>query len=109
MTGVALAALGIGVAVYVLAPLRRPDAAEAERVGAAESALRDAHSRHEQILAALRDLEDDRATAKVGDDDYASMRAQLTAQAVEIMQRIDELEERQRDPAPRAVRDDAGS
>ncbi len=87
----AVAALALTVAVVVLAPLFRPDAKEAERVSSALSVEQDLSARHAMALAALRDLEDDRATGKIGDADYAASKAQLSGRAVELMKRLDGL------------------
>ena len=86
-----IAALALTVAVVVLAPLFRPDAQEAERVSSALSVEQDLSTRHAMALAALRDLEDDRQTGKIGDADYAQMRAKLEARAVELMKSLDGL------------------
>jgi hypothetical protein len=86
-----IAALALTVAVVVLAPLFRPDALEAERVASALSVEQDLSTRHAMALAALRDLEDDRQTGKIGDADYAQMRAKLEARAVELMKSLDGL------------------
>jgi len=85
------AALALTVAVVVLAPLFRPDAQEAERVSSALSVEQDLSTRHAMALAALRDLEDDRQTGKIGDADYAQMRAKLESRAVELMKSLDGL------------------
>jgi len=86
-----IAALALTVAVIVLAPLFRPDAQEAERVSSALSVEQDLSTRHAMALAALRDLEDDRQTGKIGDADYAQMRGKLEARAVELMKSLDGL------------------
>ena len=39
----------------------------------------------------LKDLEDDRATDKIGEEDYREIHARLTGQVVEVMRRLDEL------------------
>ena len=85
------AALALTVAVVVLAPLFRPDAQEAERVSSALSVEQDLSTRHAMALAALRDLEDDRQTGKIGDADYAQLRAKLETRAVELMKSLDGL------------------
>ena len=87
----AVAALALTVAVVVLAPLFRPDAQEAERVSNALSAEQDLSTRHAMALGALRDLEDDRATGKIGDADYTELRAKLETRAVELMKSLDGL------------------
>jgi hypothetical protein len=87
----AVSALALLVAVVVLAPLFRPDAQEAERVSNALSIEQDLNTRHEMAIAGLRDLEEDRQTGKIGDADYAALRAKLEARAVELMKRLDGL------------------
>ena len=91
MIPLAVSALALVVAAVVLAPLFRPDAQEAERVSNALSIEQDLNTRHAMALAALRDLEDDRQTGKIGDADYAALRAKLEARAVELMKRLDGL------------------
>jgi len=91
IAAVAIAALAVAVAVVVLQPLFRPDAQEAERVSNALSTEQDLSTRHTMALAALRDLEDDRQTGKIGDADYAALRARLEASAVELMKSLDGL------------------
>jgi cytochrome c-type biogenesis protein CcmI len=80
--------------VWVLAPLFRTDAAEAERVAVALSEVEDLYSQREMALGALKDLEDDRATGKIGDADYADLKDRYSRRAVEILRRLDELEAR---------------
>jgi hypothetical protein len=87
----AVAALALAVAAVVLAPLFRPDAQERERVSNVLSAEQDLSTRHAMALAALRDLEDDRATGKIGDADYAALKARLETRAVELMKSLDGL------------------
>ena len=91
MIGLAVGGLALFVAAVVLAPLFRPDAREAERVSNALSAEQDLHTRHAMAVAGLRDLEEDRQTGKIGDADYAELRAKLEARAIELMKRLDGL------------------
>jgi hypothetical protein len=91
VTALVVGALALFVAVVVLAPLFRPDALEAERVSNALSTEQDLSTRHAMALAGLRDLEDDRQTGKIGDADYAALRAKLEARAVALMKSLDEL------------------
>lgn len=88
--------LALLVAAVVLAPLFRPGAQEAERVSNALSAEQDLTTRHAMALAALRDLEDDRQTGKIGDADYAAMRARLESRAVLLMKSLDGLSQERR-------------
>lgn len=87
----AVALLALTVAGIVLAPLFRPDAKEAERLSSALSNEQDLNARHAMTLAALRDLEDDRQTGKIGDADYEELRTKLEARAVLLMKGLDAL------------------
>ena len=84
-----IAAAALVAAGFVLAPLFRPDAAEAERVAKRLSAEEDLHAHHAMAVASLRDLEDDRATGKIDDEDYAAMKGSLETRAIDLMKRID--------------------
>lgn len=84
--------IGIAALTFVFVPLFRKDAAEAERLAAASSELRDLRSRKQMLLASLRDLEDDRSTGKIDEQDYEQLKDRLTAQAVKVMKRLDELQ-----------------
>ena len=91
IAAVAVLALALAVAAIVLAPLFRKDAREAERVSNVLSAEQDLSTRHAMALGALRDLEDDRQTGKIGDADYATLKAKLETRAVELMKGLDGL------------------
>jgi len=95
-----LIALALGVLWFVAAPLLRSDAAESERVVSAESEAVELHSRHEMLLASLADLEEDRATGKLSDEDYEQLHESLTVRAIEVMKRIDALPEPGTAPPP---------
>jgi hypothetical protein len=85
--------LAIAVATWVVAPFFRPDALETERVARALSAEEDLHTRYTMTVAALRDLDEDRATGKVGDADYDAQRSLLSSRAVDLMKQLDDLGE----------------
>ncbi len=103
--GTILALLLAVVAVgFILAPLFRADAAHEERVTARLSEEEDLLSQREMASASLRDLEDDRATGKIGDQDYAAAKTELTARAVAAMKRLDEIAAARANPRPEAVR-----
>lgn len=86
--------VGLAAAVYVAAPLLRSDALDPEeRPEAAIGELRELHERQQMLLASLKDLEDDRATDKLDEQDYERLKAELSGQAIEVMQRIDTQEE----------------
>ncbi|HUC43795.1 MAG TPA: hypothetical protein VMR65_07150, partial [Candidatus Sulfotelmatobacter sp.] len=61
------------------------------RVAQRVSEEEDLHAQNAMALSALRDLEEDRATGKIGDDDYAEIKAALEQRAVDLMKRIDAL------------------
>jgi hypothetical protein len=96
IAAIAVGLLALAVAAFVLAPLFRPDAREAERVANALSAEQDLTARHAMAVAAIRDLEEDRQTGKIGDADYESMRAKLEARAISLMRDLDALAESRR-------------
>ena len=90
IAALAVAVLALAAAAFVLAPLFRPDAREAERAARALSAEQDLHARYGMVVGALRDLEEDRATGKIGDADFAAQQAELQAKALDLMKQIDE-------------------
>jgi len=83
--------LAATVAFVVLAPLFHPGALAAERVSRQLSTEQDLHTRHVMAMAALRDLEDDRQTGKIGDADYAALKGKLEARAIELMKSLDAI------------------
>ena len=85
--------LAVAVMAFVLAPLFRREAEEEERRASAADEMQELHSRREMALSALKDLEDDRATGKIGDEDYQDLKTKLTLQAVGLMKRLDGLED----------------
>jgi cytochrome c-type biogenesis protein CcmI len=78
LLGLVVLAAGL-VFAFVAAPLR-PD-----RADAVEAGPEDAASERVAVYAALRDLEHDRETGKLADEDYASMRAELRARAAALL------------------------
>ncbi len=104
MTGFVLIVLALAVLWFVASPLLRSDAAESERVVSAESEAVELQSRHAMLLAALADLEEDRSTGKLTDEDYARLHESLTSRAVEVLKKIDALPETETVPlGPRAL------
>jgi len=108
MTGgiAVLLVLAAACLLWIAAPLFRSDSDTIEEASAHLSEAREWQSRHEMALSSLKDLEDDRATEKIGEKDYASLKNRLTARAVETMKRLDELktlEKSRREAGPRAV------
>ena len=86
----ALAALG--AALWIARPLarrERPADAEAPRLARA----RELHSQRSMLLAALKDLEEDRALGKLAEADFADLQARLSGQAVAVLRQLDVLEQ----------------
>ena len=78
-------ALLAAVVLVVSAPLRRPrrdDASADAKVGALEAAKQ---AKYREI----RDAEMDRRTGKLSQDDWRALDAQLRAEAMEILRRLD--------------------
>ena len=103
LCALALAALA---AAWIVAPLLRADAAQQERARNFLGNLADLQSEREMALSALRDLEDDRATGKISESDYDSLKARFTERAVDVLKRLDEAEAASRGPRP-VPREDA--
>jgi hypothetical protein len=103
VTVVLVLLLASAVVAFVLAPLFRRDAAEAERVGAVHSEERDLASRREMLIAALRELEDDRAARRIDEPDYAELHARLSSEAVDVMRQLDAIDEARRGVRPVGV------
>lgn len=89
------AAMGLAVAAWVFSPLFARGAGEKEKARTATGEKADLLSRKEMLLASLKDLEDDRETDKISEHDYMQLKNKLTAQAIEIMKKLDD------EPAPR--------
>jgi hypothetical protein len=76
--------------LLISAPLRRPppapDAPEVADLAALEAAK-------EAKYREIRDAELDRRTGKLSDEDWHALDAQLRAEAVDILKRLDEVSE----------------
>jgi len=103
MTAALVLLLAFALVLFVLAPLFRADAAEAERVGAVKSEERDLASRREMLVAALRDLEEDRAARRVDELDYRELHARLSAEAIDVLRQLDAIDEARRGAGPVGV------
>jgi hypothetical protein len=89
---------------FVAAPLfRTHPAGEPDWQACALSRARELQSQRDMLLGSLKDLEDDRATDKIGDEDYRDLKARLSGQAIEVLKRLDELEQ-EREQASDVVR-----
>jgi hypothetical protein len=74
----------VGIVAFVAAPLVRPPAATAD--SPAGLALVE---RRDRALAALRELEFDHRTGKVGDEDYGAVLASLRQEAAEALAAVE--------------------
>ena len=79
------------VAAVVTIPLRRSDRGEGPDPVGAERA--DLEARKEARYREIRDAEADHATGKLSDEDFARLDRELRAEAIEILKRLDKLDE----------------
>lgn len=106
MSGGSWISLGLAFvgAIFVLWPLRQRARTSHDLAAESLSSSRDLQSQQEMLLTSLRDLEDDHATDKISDADYAELRARLSGEAIEVMRKLDTAEEqRAADAASRTV------
>jgi hypothetical protein len=84
-------AIVVLVAAVVTVPLRRRDRGEdADPVRAERAEL---EARKEARYREIRDAEADHATGKLSDEDFARLDRELRAEAIEILKRLDKLDE----------------
>jgi len=77
------------VAWFVAEPLRRRPSTEPE--DPAEAELADLEARKRAKYRQIRDAEADHAAGKLTDEDFRRLDAELRAEAIEILKRIDRL------------------
>jgi hypothetical protein len=77
--------LAIAAVLLVLEPILRPAGMAAPAAGEAEPEEDPRERRKELALAALKEIEFDRATGKLSDADYEKMLARYTREAVEAL------------------------
>ena len=88
-------AIVVLVAWFVTAPIRnRPASAQPEDPSIAE--LADLEARKRAKYQQIRDAEADHASGKLTDEDYQRLDAELRAEAVDILKRIDRVRPRER-------------
>jgi uncharacterized membrane protein len=80
------------VAWFVTAPLR--DRAPAQSDDPAVADLADLEARKRAKYREIRDAEADRASGKLTEEDYARLDRELRAEAIDILKRIDRLQQR---------------
>lgn len=74
--------------VWVLVPLRRPEAERAD----VRTLTDEADARKRAALEAIVDLEDDRGVGKLAENDFRALKRQYEAEAVGAMAELDALE-----------------
>jgi hypothetical protein len=80
------------VAWFVTAPLRDREPAREEDPAVAE--LADLEARKRAKYRQIRDAETDRAAGKLTDEDFRRLDRELRAEAIDILKRIDRLQQR---------------
>ena len=87
--------LALAAVLLVMEPLLR--ASTGQRVAEAEPLFSDSDDeadpllmRRDRALAALKEIDFDKATGKLSDEDYARMKAQFTTEALEALRAADE-------------------
>ena len=82
-------AIVVLVAWFVTEPLRRRRSTQHEDSAVAE--LADLEARKEAKYRQIRDAEADHASGKLSDSDYERLDAELRAEAIEILKKIDRV------------------
>lgn len=77
------------VALFVLAPLRAADHGGVDAVRTDDPVLADLEARKQAKYREIRDTEMDHAQRKLSDPDFRRQDAELRAEAIEILKRID--------------------
>jgi hypothetical protein len=77
------------VALFVLAPLRAAEDGGVEVVATDDPVLADLEARKQAKYREIRDTEMDHAQGKLSDRDFRRQDAELRAEAIEILKRID--------------------
>jgi hypothetical protein len=80
------------VALFVTRPLLRPEGDDATDPLQAERA--ELEARKEAKYREIRDAEADRASGKLGEEDFGRINRELRGEAIEILTRIDRLDQR---------------
>ena len=102
--GIVLSLLvGLAFAAWIVMPLLRGEIAVSRRVTDTTSEARELQSKYDMLMSSLEDLEDDRATDKIGEQDYNDLHTRLTGQVVDVMRKGDALQAERRE-AERPIR-----
>lgn len=86
LEAIAAALVGLAVVAFLLSPLARPGV----ETGAGSEDPEDPDDTPKGVaLAALREIEFDRATGKLSDDDYAALKQKYTQEALKVLRSAD--------------------
>ena len=94
---IALALVAL-VAAFVTVPLRRRGA---ERLDASEAERAELEALKRTRYREIRDAEADHAAGKLSDADFERLDRELRADAIEVLKRLDRLDERKPEPPDR--------
>jgi len=93
--------LGCAAVAYVVMPLIRNESSAAAGNHQALSKERELHSRQQMLLAALKDLDDDRSTDKIDEADFEHLKNRLSQQAIDVISRRESAQGCRTAPLPR--------
>jgi hypothetical protein len=94
MEPLVVVAVVLAVVAVVAAPLRRARGAEEEGERAAAAELADLEAAKEAKYREIRDAELDQRTGKLSPEDHRALDAELRAEAVALLKRIDAVRAR---------------
>lgn len=102
--------LALVAVLLVLEPLLRPERVQAAAPVALFSDSDDEDdptlARRDRALAALKEIDFDRATGKLSDEDYAELKARFTAEALEALKAVDAVAQSSSRQVATVVHDD---
>jgi hypothetical protein len=94
LLGAAIVLLLILVPIFIGWPVLRERPGRGEEYDPAEAELAELEARKQAKYREIRDAEADRASGKLSDEDFGRINRELRGEAIEILKRIDRLEER---------------
>lgn len=89
-------------AIYILRPLRQP-----RRAALAANAAQSLAAQRDALYTQIKELDLDHETGKVNDEDYARLRAELVAEAAQILKQMDGVVQPDMAPVASAASDAA--
>ena len=105
--------LALVAVLLVLDPVLRPDRVETAAPVSLFSDSDDEEdptlARRDRALAALKEIDFDRATGKLSDEDYETMKSRFTAEALDALKAVDAVAQSPSRPVETVVEDDLES